>query len=417
MRNRRLIVIGVAVIILLASWQLVSRSSNSQPKQEPVIGDVPASKAKEYSFDLTEAVQLEFAEVAGNITVYTAPAGPVKAIVTKRSFGTDKESAQREVASFSVEPQQKGQTISFGMGSAARPRRTVDYKITTPPDASVKVKTGSGSITISGLKGAIDINGQNVNVTLSDIRGPITIVNETGNLKIADTIGETNIKSKTSSIQIDRLTAAALAIATGANTVLKDSGSDGKATFNIQNGDLTLTRFRAGSLTADVPKGQLTINESGAQTMNLKTQAGRMNLFRVSADELHATTTTGGISMDQTQGAFDIKTQGTVDLTEARATTLNVAAGSGNVTFYGALPTEGEHSIKTSSGNISVFVVKESAFRLDASTKGTFTLDPPFVLDSAENSAGRWRGVVNQGTILLVLGSTSGNILISSQQY
>lgn len=382
-----------------------------------VVGDVPASETKEYTFEVDEGARLEFAEVLGSISVYTGPQGPIKVAVTKHSFGTDKGSALREVKSFDVEPRQKGSTISFRLGSGARPRRQVDYKITAPPDVSVKVGSGRGSVTIGGVKGAVEITGDNVGVMLWDIRGPIAIRTKAGNVAIRDSIGQTLIRSETATIQIDRLTAEALEIGSAANTVIRDSGSASSATFQIKSGDLSLTRFRANSLSAEAAKGRINIEESTAREADLKTEAGKINLYRVAAAKLHATTTTGQMEMDQTEGELDLRTEsGTIILSEVRATGLRVAAGAGNVTFYGKLPVDGEHRIKTTAGNIYVYVVKESAFRLDAATRGAITVEPPFVLEQAERKAGHWRGVINRGTALLGLSSGSGEIVISADQ-
>ena len=417
MKNRHLIIIGAIIVALLIIWQLLPSAKPKQEENAPPVGDVPASKAKEYNLNVGDSTTLDIPVSAGSIIIFAGPPGQVNAIVTKRSLGVDKESAQRDLEAFNIEPQQNGDIISFGNGKNIRPGRQVDYKITTPPDTTVKVANGYGNVTINGLRGNVDINGQNMNITIQDVRGAITIQSETGNVKLTDTTGGLSIQSRTASVQIDRATGPSTLIATGANTTLKDSGADTSATFRIQKGDLTLTRFRAQTLTATVPDGQIRINESTAQQAELQTQDGTINLFRVNAGKLTATTTTGGLTMDQIQGSLNIKTQkGVVNLTEAAASALSIAAGAGDVLFYGALPTEGEHSIKTSSGNISIYIVKESAFRLDASTKGTITIEPPFVLDSADKGNGHWRGVINQGTTLLALTSTSGNILISSDQ-
>jgi DUF4097 and DUF4098 domain-containing protein YvlB len=151
--------------------------------------------------------------------------------------------------------------------------------------------------------------------------------------------------------------------------------------------------------------------------MDLKAQASKVKLVRVGADNLHVATTTGPLSLDQTQGNLDVKTQsGAVTLNKVIAAGLRIAAGSGDVRFNGRLPQAGEHSIQTSSGSIAVYVVKESAFRLEASTAGTLMVNPPFVLEQAEHTSGHWRGVINQGAMQLALTSTSGNILISSDQ-
>ena len=150
---------------------------------------------------------------------------------------------------------------------------------------------------------------------------------------------------------------------------------------------------------------------------DLEGQAKKIILYRVAADNLQATTTTGPLNLDQTQGNLDIKTQGgSVTMSGVGAVGLRIAAGTGDVTFSGRLPKAGEHSIQTSSGNISVRVVKESAFRVAASTAGSLTVGQPFVLEQPEHTAGHWRGVINQGAMLLALTSTSGNILIGSDQ-
>jgi DUF4097 and DUF4098 domain-containing protein YvlB len=151
--------------------------------------------------------------------------------------------------------------------------------------------------------------------------------------------------------------------------------------------------------------------------MDLNAQASKVILVRLGSDNLHVATTTGPLSLDQTQAYLDVKTQSrAVSLNQLIAAGLRTNAGSGDVRFNGRLPQAGEHSIETSSGSISVYVVKESAFRLEASTAGSLKLNPPFVLEQAEHTSGHWRGVINQGAMQLALTSTSGNILISSDQ-
>jgi DUF4097 and DUF4098 domain-containing protein YvlB len=416
-KDKRLIFVGVAAVALLVIWRLLSSFTPATPRLEPVVGDVPADETKRYTFDVAAGTRLEFGEIAGKITIYTQPQGPLQASVTKHSYGTDKASALQEVQSFDVVPHQIAGAISFALGSAARPRRQVDYKIGTPPDVSVKIDGGSGDVNIKGLHGAVEITGDDVHLALEDNRGPITIRNRTGPLNVTNSIGRTLVESQTSMVQLDHLTADALEVATGANTVIKDSGSESDAKLHVDSGDLTLTRFRAKTLTAAVPNGQISVTDTTATDMDLHAQDSKVKLLRVGAANLHAATTAGPLSLDQTQGNLDIKTRsGAVTLNEVNAAGLRIAAGSGDVRFNGRLPQAGEHTIQTSSGSISVYVVRESAFRLEASTAGSLTLNPPFVLEQAEQKSGHWRGVINQGAMQLALTSTSGNILISSTQ-
>ena len=164
-----------------------------------------------------------------------------------------------------------------------------------------------------------------------------------------------------------------------------------------------------------MPNGQISVTDSTATDMDLAAQAGKINVDRAAADNLHLATTSGPLNLDQTQGNLDLKTQsGAVTMTKVGTTGLRIAAGSGNVSFYGQLPQAGRQTIQTSSGSISIYVIKESAFQLEASTTGSLTVKPPFVLDQADQKSGHWRGVINQGVMQLALTSTSGNILISS---
>jgi Putative adhesin len=415
-KSNRLVVVGIAVVALLLIWRLVA-STATTPRPEPVVGDVPADETHKYTIDVAAGTLLDFGEIAGDVTIDTLPEGPLQALVTKHSYGTDKASALLEVHSFDVVPHRIDRAISFALGSAARPRRQVDYKIGTPPDVSVKIDGGNGHVNIQGLHGAVDITGDDVSLKLENNRGPITIRNRTGSLSVANSIGRTLVQSQTSVVQLDHLTAEALEVATAAKTVIKDSGSESGAKLHIDNGDLALTRFRAKTLTAAVPDGQINVTDTTATDMDLQGQAKKINLVRVFADNLHATTTTGLLNLDQTQGNLDIKTQGgSVTMSGVGAMGLRIAAGTGDVTFNGRLPQAGEHSIQTSSGNISVRVVKESAFRVEASTAGSLTVGQPFVLEQAAQTSGHWHGVINQGAMLLALTSTSGNILIGSDQ-
>ena len=240
-RRKKLIFVCAAAVPLLLVYRLLPASTT--PRPEPVQGDVPAQASEQYSLDIAPGSRLDFGEIAGNITISTQPQGPLRAVVTRHSYGTDKASALREVQSFNVVPQQIAGGISFAFGTAARPRRQVDFTIGTPPDVSVSIAGGSGKINIKGLHGAVEIAGDDVGVTLADNRGPITIRNRTGPLSITNSIGRMLVQSQTGMIQMDHLTADALEVDTAASTLIKDSGSQSSATFKVDNGDLTLTRF------------------------------------------------------------------------------------------------------------------------------------------------------------------------------
>jgi hypothetical protein len=144
------------------------------------------------SFDVTGPVDLDVSTVDGRVTVQGVEGQTsVEATVTIRSRGSSLIDAANRAAQVVVEMWRNENHIEFEYDASAHPwdvrRYTgVDFEITVPTTADVRVDTSNGRVTVSDVVGILDLSTSNGAVGVANATGEAAVSTSNGAIQVDD---------------------------------------------------------------------------------------------------------------------------------------------------------------------------------------------------------------------------------------
>lgn len=159
----------------------------------------------------------------------------------------------------------------------------------------------------------------------------------------------------------------------------------------------------SGDITLSSDTGKITVSGVGRSHLNIRSVAAPVELSHVSLGYVHVTSSGGAVQM--------------MDVTGPK---VNVATGSGNITYRGDCSGVGDYLMTTHSGNIDMSLPETASVDLNAhsasgSVENDFPLQakkhPVFVPKSGSSFA----GTSNSGSSSVELRSFSGKIRVKKQ--
>jgi DUF4097 and DUF4098 domain-containing protein YvlB len=187
-------------------------------------------------------------------------------------------------------------------------------------------------------------------------------------------------------------------------------GVSGAVTLGTVSGDVRADEL-TGGLTVETTSGEVRLNDI-AGTLSVGTISGDVKLEDGQVEDVTIHTTSGEIELDGVAGALNLGTvSADIKVGDASEGQLTVATTSGDISYDGGLAREGAHEVSSISGDITLRLPDDSAFRLDASTvSGDISTD--FDLSGAQAGRRSLTGVAGDGGATLNVGTTSGEITI-----
>lgn len=158
-----------------------------------------------------------------------------------------------------------------------------------------------------------------------------------------------------------------------------------------------------GDITLSSDTGKITVSGIGRSHLNVRSVAAPVELSHVSLGYVHVTSSGGGVQM--------------MDVTGPK---VNVATGSGNITYQGDCSGVGDYLMTTHSGNIDVSLPESASVDLNAhSASGTVENDFPLKAKThpvfVPKSGSSFAGTSNSGSSSVELRSFSGKIRVKKQ--
>lgn len=158
------------------------------------------------TFKIGDAGALYLANVSGEITVKVGPGGDIVVDATKRTpQGPD---AQQQLSMVTVETTQQGNRLDVRTRYPERGgniRTSVDYAITVPAGTSLDVRSVSGDVRITGVKGALRSDCISGNVYIENaaqieqvkaVSGDITVVGSAGmDVRVSNYSGDLTLRN------------------------------------------------------------------------------------------------------------------------------------------------------------------------------------------------------------------------------
>ena len=210
------------------------------------------------------------------------------------------------------------QTVRLRIPSDPDAQRAVivSYRVEVPPGTEVRTRTDSGSTTIRGVDGTVDVRTQSSFIDVADISGATELVTGSGAVRAHGISGPLSVTTQSSGITLS-----------GLRSSLKVRTQSGAV-----NADLT------GTGDVEVETGSSAINVNGAGGgLAVRTQSGRVTVQGTPTRDWRATT-----------GSSEVH----FDLARTGGFTLDAVSQSSNVEFTGAdvTGTVNKHSVRGDVG-------------------------------------------------------------------
>ena len=265
------------------------------------------------------AVNLDLTTGSGEVVIKAGDSSKIVIHGRVRSnnewFGGDAESVVRSVES-NPPIVQSGNSIRIGFNLAEDARRhvSISYEMTLPADTTLQVNTGSGEISVQG------------------VRAPAKLHTGSGDIRASDLGPQSRLETGSGSVHADSVAAPCYA-STGSGGIQADLTGSGDVDLHTGSGGIRV-RGVNGGLRARSGSGELTVDGNVKGPWQLHTGSGsiRMALSSSSGFNLDVHTGSGSIHSD-----LPITVQGTFGRHELKGSVrgggpdVEVSTGSGDI--------------------------------------------------------------------------------------
>ncbi|PYU67148.1 MAG: hypothetical protein DMG49_19760 [Acidobacteria bacterium] len=379
----RFAAVAVLLSVMLLSTAKPMRAATAAQEQ------VPRDFQQTVTLGAGQSVRVE--HKFGSVRLHGESGREVKISATIRAQASSHEEAESFAQKIKIEVQQTGEGVRIKTSYPEEERKwfhssknsswSVSYDIGMPADAPITVRNSFGSVDITGVHGAADVENGYGTLTVRDA-GAGRWNNAFGSIELAAAGGDVSVNDNNGSVQV----------------------SDVKGTLEVRNrfGSIT-TRNIQGAATITGGNGAVTLMD--AASANITTSFGSVDARNIRGD-LSVRDNNGNVEILSIGGAADITNSfGNVIFSDVRGR-VNCTTNNGRV--KGSSATGGSVTIRDSFGNIELDTVSGA---LDAETsngritvrdaRGSVTLKSSFGAIEAANVPKGIRAITGNGGITL----------------
>ena len=344
-------------------------------------------ESKTLNVDPERPLNLQVTNQSGSVTVTGADVNTVEVDVVKTAYDSSQSRADQEAKSiqYTIEQTANSITLKYELPDSMNFNNkvnTVDFIVTVPENTSLEVRAGAGNISVSKLRGPVELESGFGRTVLEDIQGAISVDSQSGSIRVAQVeAGRDDIVLATNFGEIS------LEGATGQNVnIASKSGA-----LKLQ--DIRLT----GDLVASTDFGEISLDQVRAGSYDLDSNSG-------------------SITVDGVRGPLRAHTEfGSIVVSNATSVTLDLLTRSGSIEFAGSL-SDGPHLLHSDFGGITLTLPADSAFNVDLSTDfGQISSDIPVTV-TGDIDEQHQMGTINGGGGELKIETKSGNVNIQASQ-
>jgi hypothetical protein len=301
---------------------------------------LPASASAEGSFQRTLTVtgpaKVDLSTGSGTVHVRTGGSGQVEIsahIKVTNWFGGDGEQKVQEIEK-NPPIQQSGNDIRIGHSDDSElfHNVSISYELVVPAETQLRSHTGSGSQTIEGLQGEVEIETGSGGLKISDIGNTVRAETGSGDVEIRGVKGNVRVKTGSGSIRADDI-GGGFDGQTGSGHIVLEQTAPGAVRAETGSGGMELRGVK-GSLEATAGSGTIIAegDPTGAWMVHSGSGGIHLKLGSGAAFDLDAHTSSGSISVSQ-----PVTVQGAMGKRELRGKVngggvqVEVETGSGNI--------------------------------------------------------------------------------------
>lgn len=307
---------------------------------------------------------------------------------------------------FKISAYVKGDTAWIvGEWEGGHPHRfTGEFAIDIPRDtAFVKVETGGGGVTATGVTGSVEIESGGGKIHVDDVGGSVNAETGGDTIEIGNVGGDLKLETGGGNISIGSVKGKIRAETGGGNVVVV-SGEQG-AVIEAGGGNVEI-RHCAGSVKASTGGGTITLGDIGGPAQ-IETGGGAIRL----------TSAKGRVGANA--GA------GSIELYGVPSARVETGAGAITVKFINTGAERSDSMLETSAGDITVYIAPDVAMSVRASVDlgngHHITSDFPDIHVASEGD--KWgprtlnaEGKLNGGGPVLKVRTTTGDICFRRAQ-
>ena len=384
--------------------------------------DTHVEETVEETFFVDGPAVLDLEAVSGNVTVTGGTEDEVQVIARLSLWGADEEDARQQV---DVQMTQEGNRINvrvvrpewvYFFASTRSPR--VDFEVRVPSETSLQLASSSGDLMVSDVTGTVDLQTVSGSIRVEKLNGAVSVRSSSGDITLMglNNAGDMGVRTVSGDVELRDVTADSLTAQTSSGkftlTGLSDAG-DGEV--RTVSGDVKLRDVAGHSLTAHTSSGKIQLDEGTLSgTLDLETTSGNVTAVGIRATSYRLHSSSGDLTLDGCGGPLDIRTvSGRIEVENGTEAELAIETSSGKIQFSGSLYTQGEHRVKSVSGDVRLVLPADAAFDLDIETVSG-SIQTEFAVTMTQFDKRRVAGEVNGGGPLLRINTSSGDVTLES---
>jgi len=307
------------------------REKLRQPRRRVPDGWVESTEPFTRAFKVGKAAALMVANISGNIQVSPGSSDQIEVQALKRAWGPNAEQAKLRLGDATIEAFASGNRVELRVEHGTRTRRDgrgidIEFDIKVPGDTSVELRTVSGGIRVTNVKGEVRVQGISSNLALEGTPRLAAVKTVSGDITLTNAGADTQLSASTVSgdLLMQTLSAKSIDLNTISGDVRVSGWSGDRALIRSLSGNLDLQ----GSLARG---GRYEIeSHSGDVQISLPDQPGF---------EIDAQTFSGRVRVD-----FAIKSEGPIRENDRGPRSIRGTYGDGSSSLR----------IQTFSGNLTV---------------------------------------------------------------
>jgi DUF4097 and DUF4098 domain-containing protein YvlB len=296
-------------------------------RRRPPAGLSEATEPFDRTFKVGANPELLVSNVAGNIRVSTGSNGQISVKATKRAYDRTQAEARQLLSDLTIAVRTSGDRVELQVEYPRRDRNNgeVEFDIAVPGNCAAELRSVSGSIAVSNVKGELRANTVSGNVSLDSASRIAGAKSVSGNIDITSGAGDATLTLDTVS---GRITARGLT----AKTIDVSSVS----------GDIRLTDWQSDRSSSRTVSGAIELSGALARSGRYDFESHSGNVRLTLADqpgfELDTRSFSGNVRSD-----FSLRTEGLLN-SGRRTRSTRSTYGDGSASLQ----------IRTFSGDIAV---------------------------------------------------------------
>jgi len=249
------------------------------------------------TFQVSGPVDLEVTNGSGDVTVRTGSTATVEIRAKIHASGAAAQESRVHEIESNPPLEQDGNTIRVRQIQHEEGQNiSIDYEITTPPETRLNSRTGSGDVTVEGIRGPVEAQTGSGDVKMSAVHGNITAQTGSGDTRF-DGIDAERVEIQTGSGDVEvHDVHCALEARTGSGDIRAVGNPTGAWRLNTGSGEIKL------NLPADLGFDLDARSQSGDVNSQLPISVQGM----LGRGELRGKVRGGGVPVELQTGSGDI---------------------------------------------------------------------------------------------------------------